>query len=216
MDTERLATTRARRAGGGAVAVGRAGAGAIALHKRTSNLFRDRRNDGKRRLDLGGLHHVIAADAQAGWVDVEGMTTYEDLVAWTAAARLHAGGGAPAQDHHRRRRGGGRRHRGHVVPPRPGARHPARDRGAAARRRDRGLLARQRASRPVLRLSQFLRHPRLCAAAARWARSRHCPWCASSTAPAATPRRFSSRWLRNAAATPISSTAWCSARASTS
>ena len=59
------------------------GAGAIALRKRTSNLFRDRRNDGKRRIDLGSLHHVVAADAQAGWVDVEGLTTYEDLVAWT-------------------------------------------------------------------------------------------------------------------------------------
>ena len=59
------------------------GAGAIALRKRTSNLFRDRRQGGKRRIDLGSLHHVIAADAQAGWVDVEGLTTYEDLVAWT-------------------------------------------------------------------------------------------------------------------------------------
>lgn len=59
------------------------GAGAIALHKRTSNLFRDRRPDGKRRLDLGMLDHVIDADAQAGWVDVEGMTRYEDLVAWS-------------------------------------------------------------------------------------------------------------------------------------
>ena len=41
----------------------------------------------------------------------------------------------------------------------------------------------QRASRPVLRLPQFLRHARLCAAAAGWARSRRSPWCASSTAP---------------------------------
>jgi len=59
------------------------GADAIALRKRTSNLFRDRRADGKRRLDLGSLHHVIEADAQGEWVDVEGMTTYEELVAWT-------------------------------------------------------------------------------------------------------------------------------------
>jgi FAD/FMN-containing dehydrogenase len=58
-------------------------AGALALRKRTSNLFRDRRQGGKRRIDLGSLHHVIGADARAGWVDVEGMTTYEDLVAWT-------------------------------------------------------------------------------------------------------------------------------------
>jgi FAD/FMN-containing dehydrogenase len=59
------------------------GPGAIALRKRTSNLFRDRRKDGRRRIDLGSLHHVLDADGQAGWVDVEGMTTYEDLVAWT-------------------------------------------------------------------------------------------------------------------------------------
>jgi FAD/FMN-containing dehydrogenase len=59
------------------------GSGEIALRKRTSNLFRDRRNNGRHGLDLSGLNHVIGADAQAGWVDVEGMTTYEDLVAWT-------------------------------------------------------------------------------------------------------------------------------------
>lgn len=61
-------------------------AGGIAplrLDKRTSNLFRDRRPGERRTLDLSGLCHVIGADAQAGWVDVEGMTTYEDLVAWT-------------------------------------------------------------------------------------------------------------------------------------
>ena len=61
----------------------RPAAGTVALRKRTSNLFRDRRSDGKRRLDLGSMHHVIAADARAGWVDVEGMATYEQLVAWT-------------------------------------------------------------------------------------------------------------------------------------
>ena len=59
------------------------GAGPIALDKRTSNLFRDRPPGSKRKLDLGGFNHVIGADARAGWVDVEGMTTYEDLVAWT-------------------------------------------------------------------------------------------------------------------------------------
>ncbi|QDL37307.1 FAD-binding oxidoreductase [Rhodoferax sediminis] len=55
----------------------------IALRKSTSNLFRDRRENGRHRLDLGDMRHVIGADAQAGWVDVEGMITYEDLVAWT-------------------------------------------------------------------------------------------------------------------------------------
>src|SRR5450830_1371605 len=62
------------------------GAGPIGLAKRTSNLFRDR-SDGskgsKHHLDLTGFCQVLGANAQAGWVDVEGMTTYEGLVAWT-------------------------------------------------------------------------------------------------------------------------------------
>jgi FAD/FMN-containing dehydrogenase len=58
-------------------------AGSIKLDKRTSNLFRDRRPSGGHRLDLASLDHVLEADTQAGWVDVEGMTRYEDLVAWT-------------------------------------------------------------------------------------------------------------------------------------
>lgn len=62
------------------------GAGPIGLAKRTSNLFRDR-SDGskgsKHHLDLTGFCQVLGANAQAGWVDAEGMTTYEDLVAWT-------------------------------------------------------------------------------------------------------------------------------------
>ena len=57
--------------------------GQLALHKRTSNLFRDRRQDTRQGLDLGELNHVIGADELAAWVDVEGMTSYEDLVAWT-------------------------------------------------------------------------------------------------------------------------------------
>jgi FAD/FMN-containing dehydrogenase len=58
-------------------------AGGLALRKPTSNLFRDRRDNGRRRLDLSGLDHWIDFDAAAGWVDVEGMSTYEQLVAWT-------------------------------------------------------------------------------------------------------------------------------------
>ena len=59
------------------------GPGSIGLRKRTSNLFRDRRTGAKRRIDLSSLNRVIGADHEAGWVDVEGMATYEDLVAWT-------------------------------------------------------------------------------------------------------------------------------------
>ncbi|MBS0445502.1 MAG: FAD-binding oxidoreductase [Proteobacteria bacterium] len=56
------------------------GAGApLALGKATSNLFRDRAAQRRRRLDLTELHHVIAIGD--GWVDVEGSMTYEDLVA---------------------------------------------------------------------------------------------------------------------------------------
>jgi FAD/FMN-containing dehydrogenase len=50
------------------------------LAKATSNLFRDRREAAKRRLDLSGFDHVGEVNAGAGWVDVEGSTTYEALV----------------------------------------------------------------------------------------------------------------------------------------
>jgi FAD/FMN-containing dehydrogenase len=62
-----------------------AGDGAISLAKSTSNLFRDRRAGGRARLDLGGFDHALGADEQAGWVEVEGLCRYEDLVAWTLA-----------------------------------------------------------------------------------------------------------------------------------
>jgi len=55
----------------------------IGLAKKTSNLFRDRHEAPKHRLDLSAFHHVLAIDATAGWVDVEGCATYEDLVAAT-------------------------------------------------------------------------------------------------------------------------------------
>ncbi len=59
-----------------------AGAAPVGLQKATSNLFRDV-HAGRQPLDLGDLCHVIEADPQGRWVDVEGLTTYEDLVAWT-------------------------------------------------------------------------------------------------------------------------------------
>jgi FAD/FMN-containing dehydrogenase len=58
------------------------GGGLLALDKRTSNLFRDRAQGERRRLDLSAFTHVIDADPDEGWVDVEGLCTYEDLVAW--------------------------------------------------------------------------------------------------------------------------------------
>lgn len=69
-----------------AVAAGQvrgAQAGPLALAKRTSNLFRDREPGQRQRLDLSDLKHVLGQDIAAGWVDAEGMTTYEDLVAAT-------------------------------------------------------------------------------------------------------------------------------------
>src|SRR5262245_49094612 len=54
------------------------GAGTVALAKDTSNLFRDRALGTRRRLDVRGFNQVLAVGD--GWVDVEGMTPYEDLV----------------------------------------------------------------------------------------------------------------------------------------
>jgi len=54
--------------------------GAIGLDKSTSNLFRDRRQIQKKRLNVKDFTQVLAVDASRGWVDVEGMTTYADLV----------------------------------------------------------------------------------------------------------------------------------------
>ena len=61
----------------------RAGAGAalpLGLSKPSSNLFRDRHEAPKRRLDLHDFCHVLQIDAEAGWVDVEGLCSYEALV----------------------------------------------------------------------------------------------------------------------------------------
>ena len=53
----------------------------LGLAKNTSNLFRDRSEGSKQRLDLHHFSHVIEVDAKSGWVDVEGLCCYEDLVA---------------------------------------------------------------------------------------------------------------------------------------
>ena len=57
----------------------------IGLAKDTSNLFRDRREAHKQRLDLRDFDHVIAVDAQSGAVEVEGLVSYEALVDATLA-----------------------------------------------------------------------------------------------------------------------------------
>lgn len=59
------------------------GGAPLGLGKRTSNLFRDRAEGAKRRLDLRDFCHVIEVRTAQGWVDAEGLTSYEDLVAAT-------------------------------------------------------------------------------------------------------------------------------------
>ncbi len=59
------------------------GGGRLGLRKDTSNLFRDPSPAKKQRLDMRGFNHVIAVDTVEAWIEAEGMTTYEDLVAVT-------------------------------------------------------------------------------------------------------------------------------------
>lgn len=58
----------------------------LRLRKSTSNLFRERRPGNVRRLDLTAFRHVLEVDAARLLVDVEGLTTYEDLVDATLPA----------------------------------------------------------------------------------------------------------------------------------
>jgi len=55
----------------------------IGLRKTTSNLFRRRDNDAGFRLDTRGFHRVLQVDPSRMVADVEGMTTYEELVGET-------------------------------------------------------------------------------------------------------------------------------------
>lgn len=55
----------------------------LRLAKRTTNLFRPRRPSPGPGLDVSGLTGVISVDDAAGTADVQGMCTYEDLVAVT-------------------------------------------------------------------------------------------------------------------------------------
>ena len=52
----------------------------LGLAKTTSNLFRERNEGVKRRLDLSAFDHVLGVDRDAGWVDTEGLVRYEQLV----------------------------------------------------------------------------------------------------------------------------------------
>jgi len=56
------------------------GTDTVGLGKSTSNLFRDRSSSKSKRLDVRSLNQVIKVDAKAMTVEVEGMTTFEDLV----------------------------------------------------------------------------------------------------------------------------------------
>ncbi|MBC7632433.1 FAD-binding oxidoreductase, partial [Aeromicrobium sp.] len=55
----------------------------IRLAKKTSNLFRPRTADRTPGLDVSGLDGVIEIDVEAQTADVQGICTYEDLVAAT-------------------------------------------------------------------------------------------------------------------------------------
>jgi len=56
------------------------GKGSIGLDKDTSNLFRHRANEAVRKLNFRHFNQVIEIDPARLTADVEGMTTYEDLV----------------------------------------------------------------------------------------------------------------------------------------
>jgi FAD/FMN-containing dehydrogenase len=55
----------------------------VGLRKSTSNLFRKRDQTDRRRLDVRRCNHVLCVDRQRLVAEVEGMTTYESLVAHT-------------------------------------------------------------------------------------------------------------------------------------
>jgi FAD/FMN-containing dehydrogenase len=55
-------------------------AGGVRLGKTTSNLFREREAASEERLSVRDFNHVLAINSSEGWADVEGMTTYDDLV----------------------------------------------------------------------------------------------------------------------------------------
>ncbi len=51
----------------------------VVLHKSTSNLFRDRQELNRQRLDLRSLNQVLSVNSQEGWIEAEGLTTFDEL-----------------------------------------------------------------------------------------------------------------------------------------
>ena len=60
----------------------------LALEKTTSNLFRQRAQERVHRLDLHDFNHVIRVDEHGQFAEVEGLTTYEELVRETLPFQL--------------------------------------------------------------------------------------------------------------------------------
>ena len=52
----------------------------VRLAKTTSNLFRSREKNAEQYLTVRDFNHVLKIDTAQGWVETEGMTTYEALV----------------------------------------------------------------------------------------------------------------------------------------
>ena len=71
-----------------AVELRQRGSGPVRLAKSTSNLFRDRGSGPRQMLDVSDFHHVLDIDPAEGIVEVEGMTTYAELVDATLAHGL--------------------------------------------------------------------------------------------------------------------------------
>ena len=76
----------AERRGQLVAALGARHPGSVGIAKDTSNLFRDRAAAGKHLLDVRAFDHVLALDPAAQWVEAEGMTPYEEIVASTLEA----------------------------------------------------------------------------------------------------------------------------------
>jgi FAD/FMN-containing dehydrogenase len=62
--------------------------GPLALEKSTSNLFRQRTQEHRQKLDVRHFNQVIHVDEKERYAEVEGMTTYEDLVRETLPFQL--------------------------------------------------------------------------------------------------------------------------------
>ncbi len=62
--------------------------GPVALRKKSSNLFRDRSRANRPRLDVRNFNHILQVDPAAGWVDAEGMVSYEDMALATLTCRV--------------------------------------------------------------------------------------------------------------------------------